>query len=130
MKLSKKQKLGLDLFHFLGIEPLTVAVLATYLSTTEDFLQQIVRDLRAASLITVKKGPGGGVSLNPESFAPDFNQVISVLGVTSTVSDQGTNSAKVQALVAEALTGTLVSTIPYETAVTAPVNDNHGGDAA
>ena len=41
MKLSKKQKLGLDLFHFLGIEPLTVAVLATYLSTTEDFLQQI-----------------------------------------------------------------------------------------
>jgi len=130
MKLSKKQKLGLDLFHFLGTEPLTVAVLATYLGTTEDFLQQIVRDLRAASLITVKKGPGGGVSLNPESFAPNFNQVITVLGVTSTVSDLETNSAKVQALVTQALVGTPVSTIPYGTPVTPPVNDNHGGDTA
>ena len=40
--------------------------LAVSLNESSDFLQQIVRKLRIAEILVVKRGPGGGVIINPE----------------------------------------------------------------
>lgn len=61
MLIPKRLTIAVDLLMTLKRKPQRVEELAIQLKTTTDFLQQIVRQLRNAGLVEVKRGPGGGV---------------------------------------------------------------------
>lgn len=69
MVIPKRLTLAVDLLFMLSRKPKRVSDLAHSLNTTTDFLQQIIGQLKAAGLVEVKRGPGGGV-YNINDHAP------------------------------------------------------------
>lgn len=71
MKINRTLEIAIDMVTTLkqlnmvglGANSETLAVGA---NTTNNFAEQILRDLRIANLILVKRGPGGGYSINPD----------------------------------------------------------------
>jgi len=66
MKLNKKVELGIKTLNALKNHDKLVRLsdLAVEIGTTAVFLTQIMRNLRQADLVLVKRGPGGGYELN------------------------------------------------------------------
>ena len=66
MKLNKKVELGIKVLNALKTHNKLVRLsdLATEIGTTSVFLTQIMRNLRQADLVMVKRGPGGGYEFN------------------------------------------------------------------
>lgn len=62
MKLTKKLELGINAVNALKKyeTPVRTVDLAQEIGTTLHFLEQIMRNLRAAGIVSVKRGPGGG----------------------------------------------------------------------
>ena len=71
MKINKKLELAIKALTALKGKtvPTSTTQLATEVGTTVAFLEQIMRNLRMANLVVVKRGPGGGYELNT-SVAP------------------------------------------------------------
>jgi Rrf2 family protein len=70
MKLNKKLEIGINAVTALkksGNGFVRTADLAKEIGTTVNFLEQIMRNLRTSGIVSVKRGPGGGYSLNRES---------------------------------------------------------------
>lgn len=66
MKLNKKLELGIkavEKLKTLGTEPVRTQDLAVQIGTTTSFLEQVMRNLRIAGIVTATKGPNGGYSL-------------------------------------------------------------------
>jgi len=65
MKLTKKVELGINAVNALKNcdKPVRTQDLAVQVGTTLHFLEQIMRNLRSAGIVTVKRGPGGGYTL-------------------------------------------------------------------
>lgn len=69
MKLNKKLELGINAVNALKKyeTPVRTVDLAVEVGTTLHFLEQIMRNLRAAGIVTVKRGPGGGYLLSKDT---------------------------------------------------------------
>lgn len=69
MKLNKKLEIGINAVSALKKREgfVRTADIAQEIGTTVNFLEQIMRNLRTGGIVTVKRGPGGGYSLNRES---------------------------------------------------------------
>lgn len=64
MRLTKKLQYGFMASLYLStVDQAKISDISNYLDIGEDFMQQIIRDMRVAGLVKVKKGPGGGVSI-------------------------------------------------------------------
>lgn len=66
MKINRKLEIGINAVAFLKSRtgPTRVTDMASEVGTTVNFLEQVMRKLKAADLVTVKRGPGGGYTLN------------------------------------------------------------------
>lgn len=67
MKLNKKLEIGINAVSALkkrGDGFVRTADIALEIGTTVNFLEQIMRNLRTADIVQVKRGPGGGYTLN------------------------------------------------------------------
>lgn len=66
MKLNKKLEIGINAVSALRNREdfVRTADIAAEIGTTVNFLEQIMRNLRTGGIVTVKRGPGGGYSLN------------------------------------------------------------------
>jgi Rrf2 family protein len=66
MKLTKELQVALGVLTVMKTKTSFVRTedLAKEVGTTTNFLEQIIRDLRRANIVTVKRGPGGGHMLN------------------------------------------------------------------
>jgi len=69
MKLNKKLEVGINAVNMLKNRegPTRTSDLANTIDTTINFLEQVMRNLRQAGLVTVRRGPGGGYVLNREN---------------------------------------------------------------
>lgn len=69
MKLNKKLEIGINAVSALKKREgfVRTADIASEIGTTVNFLEQIMRNLRTDGIVTVKRGPGGGYSLNTEA---------------------------------------------------------------
>src|SRR5690242_13823687 len=82
MKINKNFDLALTLIDVLKnkTEVVRVSDLAKQIGTSEMFLQQIVRKLRQGGILTVKKGPKGGIALKSTPFSLSTYDVAQALG--------------------------------------------------
>jgi len=69
MKLTRKLEIGLNAVQVLKDKsgPTKVSDMTAAVGTTEHFLEQVMRNLRQAGIVSVKRGPGGGYILNNRS---------------------------------------------------------------
>jgi len=69
MRLNKKLEIGINAVGALKKRDgfVRTADIAVEIGTTVSFLEQIMRNLRSGGIVIVKRGPGGGYSLNKES---------------------------------------------------------------
>lgn len=67
MKLNKKVELGINAVNALKkyTTPVRTVDLCKEVGTTQNFLEQIMRNLRTAGIVVSVRGPGGGYKLNP-----------------------------------------------------------------
>lgn len=68
MKLNKKLEIGINAVSALKKRDgfVRTSDIADEIGTTVNFLEQIMRNLRTAGIVIVKRGLGGGYSLNKE----------------------------------------------------------------
>lgn len=80
MKLNKKLEIGINAVSALKKREgfVRTSDIATEIGTTVNFLEQIMRNLRVGGIVTVKRGPGGGYSLNKESDLTAYSVAKSV----------------------------------------------------
>lgn len=113
MKLNKKLEIGINAIKSLKVKngPVRIFDLAPEIGTTTTFLEQIMRDLRIAGLISVKKGPGGGYQLsNPLSDITAY-QVGMAVGRdldASSFSTQDTPTNRLKSSILEAFLNTKI----------------------
>lgn len=84
MKLNKKLELGIkavETLKTLGTEPVRTQDLAVKIGTTTNFLEQVMRNLRTAGIVTSVRGPGGGFVLSSRKPVTAF-QVAQAVGRT------------------------------------------------
>lgn len=69
MRLNRKLEIGMNIVALLKGKntPTRVVDMASSVGTTEHFLEQIMRNLREAEIVSVKRGPGGGYTLSKTS---------------------------------------------------------------
>lgn len=82
MKINKKLELGIKAVSALKTKsgPTRTADLATEIGTTVNFLEQIMRNLRRAGIVTVKRGPGGGHVIAADQTNVNAYQVATAVG--------------------------------------------------
>jgi len=70
MKLTRKLEIGINAVNILKTKtgPTRVVDMTVDVGTTVNFLEQIMRNLREAGIVSVKRGPGGGYILNKGSI--------------------------------------------------------------
>lgn len=75
MKLNKKVELGINAVNALKKyeTPVRISDIATEVGTTVNFLAQIMRNLRNAGIVTVKRGPGGGYLLAKDTTVTAYS---------------------------------------------------------
>ncbi len=93
MRLTKDVTLSLELMNKLKnrTSPVRVAELAPQLGTTEHYLEQIVNKLRRGGVLTVKRGPGGGItrsSQEPVAVSKIFEALGTKVTYNATVENQ------------------------------------------
>lgn len=81
MKLNRKLEIGINAVNVLKTrtEVTKVSDMAAEVGTTVFFLEQVMRNLRKAGIVSVKRGPGGGYILNKEVAVNAF-QVAEAVG--------------------------------------------------
>lgn len=69
MKLNKKVEIGMNAITALRKRGgfVNAADIAIDVGTTVPFIEQIMRNLRVAGIVEVKRGPGGGYALNRDT---------------------------------------------------------------
>lgn len=111
MKLNKKLELGIkavETLKTLGTEPVRTQDLAVQVGTTTNFLEQVMRNLRTAGIVTSVRGPGGGYLLTNTKPVTAF-QVAQAVGRTfgNTKSDN-TPTSRLSRAVTEAFQNTVL----------------------
>ena len=94
MKLNKKLELGIKAVETLktnGVEPVRTQDLAVQIGTTTNFLEQVMRNLRTAGIVTSVRGPGGGYLLTNTKPVTAL-QVAQAVGRTFDADYNGNNS--------------------------------------
>ena len=82
MKLNKKLELGIRAVQSLktnGEDPVRTQDLAVEIGTTTNFLEQVMRNLRIAGIVTSVRGPNGGYLLTNNKPVTAF-QVAKAVG--------------------------------------------------
>lgn len=89
MRLNKKLELGINAVNALKnrTSPTRTADLANEIGTTVNFLEQIMRNLRTAGIVSVKRGPGGGYFLNSERTSVTAFDVAKAVGRLTDATD-------------------------------------------
>jgi Rrf2 family protein len=69
MKLNQRLIIALNALSLIRTKtgPVTAKELSTDLKVSHPFLEQILRQLRIAGIVEVRRGPGGGYIANPET---------------------------------------------------------------
>lgn len=82
MKLTRKLEIGLNAVQVLKDKsgPTKVSDMTQAVGTTEHFLEQVMRNLRQAGIVSVKRGPGGGYILNSRSEGLTAMEVAKAVG--------------------------------------------------
>jgi Rrf2 family protein len=82
MKLNKKLEIALIALNALKTKETATktADLAVEVGTTVHFLEQIMRNLRTANIVTVKRGPGGGYFFNKDLVELNAYRVAKAVG--------------------------------------------------
>lgn len=95
MKLNKKLELGIRAVNALKSRqtPTRTADIAGEVGTTVSFLEQVMRNLRTAGIVVVKRGPGGGYSLDTTKPVTAYD-VARAVGRFSEGIDAGDTSAE------------------------------------
>lgn len=80
MKLNRKLEIGLNVVKALkSKEGFTkTSDLTTEVGTTLHLLEQVMRNLRSAGILVVKRGPGGGYALNSNLSVTAYNVATAV----------------------------------------------------
>lgn len=75
MKLNKKLEIGINAITALKARDgfVRTADIAKEIGAPVNFLEQIMRNLRTEGIVTVKRGPGGGYSLNKDATLTAFS---------------------------------------------------------
>ena len=110
MKLNKKVEIAIQAVGVLRKREghTRTADIATELGTTTPFLEQIMRNLRTAGIVTVKRGPGGGFVLDPERKISAF-EVAQAVGRNMTIPMELNNTADILRLhITEAFKNTVL----------------------
>lgn len=86
MKLNKKLEIGIKAVESLKnyskrLEPVRTQDLAVEIGATTNFLEQVMRNLRTAGIVTSVRGPGGGYLLTNKTPVTAF-QVAQAVGRT------------------------------------------------
>lgn len=90
MRIGKRAQYALLLSFYLARSGrANVRTAAENLNVSQAFLEQIARKLRMNKVISVKRGPGGGASLNPDVTVLD---VLSAVDSDSLLSEQETKT--------------------------------------
>lgn len=110
MKLNKKVELGIKAVNALKgrIAPTRTADIASQVGTTINFLEQIMRNLRAAGLVTVKRGPGGGYMLNEDKLITAYLVAEAVGRKLGAPSTDGTPNGRLKNAILEAFYHTVI----------------------
>lgn len=84
MKLNQRFLIALNTVAFLRATPVVVTAqqISTTLGVSYAFLEQILRQLRIAKIVNVKRGPGGGFWLNTKADLTAYT-VAKAIGVES-----------------------------------------------
>jgi Rrf2 family iron-sulfur cluster assembly transcriptional regulator len=90
MKLNKKLEIGINAVTALKKREgfVRTADIAVEIGTTVNFLEQIMRNLRTGGIVTVKRGPGGGYSLNKDSDLTAYSVAKAVGRFPDNLSDE------------------------------------------
>lgn len=80
MRMNKDVSLAVNLISMLDDTPRTVLSLAKEMKESHLFLQQIVRKLRLRGIVSVVKGPGGGVRKPERHVHADLLSILQALG--------------------------------------------------
>lgn len=98
MKLNKKLEIGINAITALQKrEGFTrTKDIAEEVGTTVAFLEQIMRNLRTQGLVSVKRGPGGGYSLNKEQPVSAYAVANAVGRDFGMLAEQTTANARLQ----------------------------------
>lgn len=104
MKLTAKVELGIKAVEALRskVGPTRTEDLAVEINAQAPFLEQVVRELRLANILVVKRGPGGGYALNPFYGPLTAYQVATALGRDLTVSFTEAPLSKLQSSIIDA----------------------------
>lgn len=112
MKLNKKLEIGMSVITLLKgkTTPVRVVDMAPLVGTTTHFLEQIMRDLRNAGLVTVKRGPGGGYTVANTGTEVTALVVASAVGYLSFSTDLSgvTSTERLKQAITQAFQTTLV----------------------
>lgn len=112
MKLTRKLEIGINAVNVLKSKtgPTKVADMTTDVGTTVNFLEQIMRNLREAGIVSVKRGPGGGYILNKEVpvTAMQVAEALKSAPVGNKMSLDGTPVGRLNKALAEAFLNTSI----------------------
>lgn len=88
MRLSRKAQYALLFTIYLTKTGLTrTQDVSASLGISQNFIEQIARDLRRANIISVKRGPGGGYQIS-DGTRPTVTDVLVAVGVTGLMSEK------------------------------------------
>jgi len=110
MKLNKKLELGIkavETLKTLGTEPVRTQDLAVQVGTTTNFLEQVMRNLRTAGIVTSVRGPGGGYLLTNTKPVTAY-QVAQAVGRTFENEKGNTPTSRLSRAVTEAFQNTVL----------------------
>lgn len=110
MKLNKKVELGIKAVNALKNRqtPTRTADIASEVGTTVNFLEQIMRNLRSAGIVTVKRGPGGGYSLDTSKTVTAYLVAQAVGRELGTPSADGTSTGRLKNAILDAFYQTII----------------------
>lgn len=110
MKLNKKVELGIKAVNALKTRetPTRTADLATEVGTTVSFLEQIMRNLRTAGVVTVKRGPGGGYTLDRTKTVTAYTVAMAVGRELGTPSTDNSSTGKLKNAILNAYYHTVI----------------------
>lgn len=110
MKLTKKVELGINAVNALKKydAPVRTVDLAGEIGTTLHFLEQIMRNLRNAGIVVVKRGPGGGYALTKDMKITAYHVAKAVGRDFGTLSLDETPMSRLSKAVTEAFLNTTI----------------------
>lgn len=110
MKVNKKLAIGIGVVSALKFANTHVRAqeLARSANTTLNFVEQVLRELRLAGIVTVKRGPGGGYLLNSSTPVTAYHVAKAVGGDFGTLSFDEAPVSRLRKSIIEAYLNTTI----------------------